>query len=97
MASSGTTVEFHPHDERNVGSGSWKRGSPVQIVDKSSAEISSGPSDVSRNAKPSCLRRPSPKIGFFDAVSYCLFWSSTENKILTFRFQLVVSKICLFL
>ncbi|KAF5467171.1 hypothetical protein F2P56_017025 [Juglans regia] len=64
---SDTTMETHQHDEYHVGCESREQSSPFQVSQKILAESSPGPLDVLRNSKPSCLKRPSPKIGFFDA------------------------------
>ncbi|KAG6734558.1 uncharacterized protein LOC122289701 isoform X2 [Carya illinoinensis] len=66
-AQSDTTMETHQHDEYHVGFECREQSSPFQVSKKILAESSAGPSDVLRNSKPSCLKRPSPKIGFFDA------------------------------
>lgn len=66
-----TTMETHQLDESYVGYECREQSSPFSVSKKILADSSPVPSDadVSRNRKPSCLKRPSPKIGFFDPVS----------------------------
>ncbi|KAE7996915.1 hypothetical protein FH972_001593 [Carpinus fangiana] len=61
-----TTMETHQQDEPCFECKSQETSSPIQYVNNFLAESSPVPSDVSRTIKPSSLRRPSPKIGFFD-------------------------------
>lgn len=44
--------------------------SQTKHLNKEAKGSNSAPKTISRNTKPSGLRTPSPKIGFFDAVSY---------------------------
>lgn len=73
--SNNTKASFYAtmEDEPCFGYESQETSTPIQHVNKILAESRSVPSYVSRTIKPSSLRRPSPKIGFFDAVSICLF------------------------
>nr|POE89034.1 hypothetical protein CFP56_60428 [Quercus suber] len=59
-------METNQPDEPHAGYKSQEKSPSIQAK-KILAEINSDPSDVSRKTRPSGLRRPSPKIGFFDA------------------------------
>lgn len=62
-----SNVESHQHDQPYAECESRETSSPNHCLQKILAGSTSIPSDVSRNIKPSGLRRPTPKIGFFDA------------------------------
>ncbi|KAJ7970388.1 Arginine decarboxylase 1-like protein [Quillaja saponaria] len=59
-------LDVQSHDQSNVAHESQETVSPHQSSNKVLI-ANSVPSDVVRNTKPSGLRIPSPKIGFFDA------------------------------
>lgn len=64
-------IESHPPNQSSVGSKSHRTRLPNQYIKKCSMVNGPVSPNVSGNSKPSSLRMPSPKIGFFDVVSFC--------------------------
>ena len=71
-ASQGSDTENCSSDQPFVRSGSKGTRLPCQDVDRFSKR-SPLPPTVSRETKPSGLRLPSPKIGFFDVVGFFIY------------------------
>ncbi|XVF23713.1 hypothetical protein REPUB_Repub13aG0063500 [Reevesia pubescens] len=65
-ASQGSDTENSSSDQPFIRSGSKEARFPCQDIDRFSKGSSPLPATVSRETKPSGLRLPSPKIGFFD-------------------------------
>lgn len=59
-------IESHPPNQSSVGSKSHRTRLPNQYIKKCSMVNGPVSPNVSGNSKPSSLRMPSPKIGFFD-------------------------------
>lgn len=71
-------IESHSLNECYVGCKSHRTSVPNRNVKKCSPVNSPVSSNASGKSKPSSLRMPSPKIGFFDVVIFCslfLFFS----------------------
>ncbi|XVE75324.1 hypothetical protein DITRI_Ditri12bG0085200 [Diplodiscus trichospermus] len=66
-ASQGSNTNNCSSDQPFVQSGSKETRLPCKNADRFSKESVPPPANVSRETKPSGLRLPSPKIGFFDA------------------------------
>lgn len=62
--------ESHHHNEGCIRHENPDTRSQTKHLNKKAKGSNSALKNVSRNTKPSGLRMPSPKIGFFDAVSY---------------------------
>lgn len=71
--SQASDVESHSHEKSCTGHGNQK----TRLINQREAKMSVGSGSVSnsvcKHIKPSCLRVPSPKIGFFDEVGLYLW------------------------